>query len=39
MEEGLRQTLSWFDEHHTAIEAAADFPPGMSAAVPGFGGK
>lgn len=33
LEEGLRRTIDWFRANWERIEAAADFPPGMSSAV------
>lgn len=33
LEEGLKRTIEWFKENWERIEAAADFPPGMSSAV------
>lgn len=38
-EEGLRANLEWFRDNWEKIEAVADFPPGMSSAVKGFGGQ
>jgi len=32
-EEGLRNTIAWFDENWEKIEAAARFGPGVSSAV------
>jgi hypothetical protein len=34
-EEGFQTNIEWFRDHWEKIEAAADFPPGMSSAVRG----
>ena len=36
LEEGLKRTIEWFRANWDRIEAAADFPPGMSSAVRDF---
>jgi len=38
-DEGLQLTIQWFRENWDKIEASAEFPPGMSAAVKGVRGK
>lgn len=38
-EEGLETTVQWFRDHWEEIQASAEFPPGMSAAVSGFAAK
>jgi len=34
-DEGLQETINWFEDHWDAIQRDAEFPPGMSSAVRG----
>ena len=38
-DDGLQQTIAWFRANWEEIDRCAEFPPGMSSAVPGFTGR
>jgi len=38
-DDGLQQTLAWFRANWQEIDRCAEFPPGMSSAVPGFAAR
>lgn len=38
-DDGLQQTIAWFRANWAEIDRCAEFPPGMSSAVPGFTGR